>query len=379
VFLRALKALSLVLASIFLTLVAVEVGMRLFTRDLLVPFAPPKPGVYAIRKSEIPNLDYDLMPNFETTDDGVPVKTNSLGFRDREFSEDSQKYRIVALGDSITFGTHVRVEESFAKVLERKAGGPSAPLEVINMGMTGYNTIDEARFLAAKIDRVKPRLVILGICVNDAGVQAGDLSVFAISRKMHAFPIGYSRLLQFLKIRTTALKARAGFKYGSPYNDDSELRKDYGSHLGEFEDPVLDAMMQRLASTPADPGPPDITRWYESKVHVGVMDSGLQLLKQLSEKHQVHVVAMLVPFLDPGNRARWRVVSEIIAHEVGKYGFDWIDATASFEKFGMEKLRRPNSKFKGGWDTLHPNARGHEILADLLLRYLRTTGVAARK
>src|ERR1051326_4754279 len=44
------------------------------------------------------------------------VTTNSLGFRDREFSPDKKsKTRIVALGDSFTYGWGVEAQQSWPK------------------------------------------------------------------------------------------------------------------------------------------------------------------------------------------------------------------------------------------------------------------------
>ena len=50
---------------------------------------------------------------------GVDFRTNSDGFRDREYPvAKTGKYRIIFLGDSLTLGWGVRQEKTFANILE---------------------------------------------------------------------------------------------------------------------------------------------------------------------------------------------------------------------------------------------------------------------
>src|SRR5512134_166244 len=90
---------------------------------------------------------FRLSPNprllFEP-DPGDP-SINADGFRDREFPvERGAAARIVALGDSVTFGWGVPAEDAWPKQLERLLaadGGPDP--EVLNLGVGGYNTRQE--------------------------------------------------------------------------------------------------------------------------------------------------------------------------------------------------------------------------------------------
>ena len=51
-----------------------------------------------------------------------PANTNSFGFRDYEWGmpKPDGRIRIMCLGDSITFGNAVNVEDSYPKILEKK-------------------------------------------------------------------------------------------------------------------------------------------------------------------------------------------------------------------------------------------------------------------
>jgi hypothetical protein len=92
--------------------------------------------------------------------------TNSRGWRDDEapFARRPGVRRIVAVGDSFTFGIGVDHGERYTELLER-----SLPrLEVINLGVNAYGTDQELRALEVEGLRYGPDLVLLQAClVND--------------------------------------------------------------------------------------------------------------------------------------------------------------------------------------------------------------------
>lgn len=73
---------------------------------------------------------------------GVPVMINAEGLRDYEY--DYQRpagvTRILALGDSVTFGWGVKLEDTYPKVLERLLNGGESRdrYEVLNCGVGNY-------------------------------------------------------------------------------------------------------------------------------------------------------------------------------------------------------------------------------------------------
>jgi len=78
----------------------------------------------------------------------VRYRINDGGFRDRNhpLRKPQGVFRIVALGDSVTFGYGVEEEESYSKQLEAIFARRSAPprVEVLNFGVGGYNAYNEA-------------------------------------------------------------------------------------------------------------------------------------------------------------------------------------------------------------------------------------------
>ena len=114
----------------------------------------------------------DLPPNsvatYHTTEFDYTARVNSLGFRDREFDvARSSKCRVIAVGDSFTFGWGVSLEESWPKVLETTLDQAGFSVEVANLGFPGGNPIDYANIVGAAVSLLKPDLVIVSVLLGD--------------------------------------------------------------------------------------------------------------------------------------------------------------------------------------------------------------------
>jgi len=165
-----------VAASSFLALVVSEAGLRLFRPvrylKLPTPVAAVERGESLYRPSTVPGLSYEMVPRRNGSFEGMQVRTNSLGMRGGEPAPaDPSLFRVVALGDSFTFGFGVAEEESYPVVLERILNGSPAArhrrYEVLNLGVVGYNARDEAVVLERRALPLGPRVVVIGYVLND--------------------------------------------------------------------------------------------------------------------------------------------------------------------------------------------------------------------
>lgn len=103
---------------------------------------------------------------------GVPVKINQLGFRDhREYSlaKEPKTFRILVLGDSVTFGHGSVFEHTYPYLLEQQLRGwrPAVDWQVWNLGVPGYNTRQEWAYLKEVAGFFAPDLVVVGFFPND--------------------------------------------------------------------------------------------------------------------------------------------------------------------------------------------------------------------
>lgn len=120
--------------------------------------------------SEDPLISHEHAANRHAKLMGVDFRTNSRGLRDREFSYERTPgvRRVLMLGDSLTVGWGVAVEETFSKRIERMYEDLGVPTEVINTGVGNYNTIQQVEYFMAEGYKYRPDVVVLNYFVNDA-------------------------------------------------------------------------------------------------------------------------------------------------------------------------------------------------------------------
>jgi len=166
--LRALAWLGRLLLIILLTFALLETSTRLYFRYFHRGRPPNLTDLF------IPNpyVGYANKPLFKTVWCGVSVSTNSVGFRENEITQEKPEdvFRIMVLGDSISFGWWVEREKTFPAILQRALSEKcrkNRRVEVLNTGVIGYSTRQERIFFEKMGYKFKPDLVILAHCFND--------------------------------------------------------------------------------------------------------------------------------------------------------------------------------------------------------------------
>ena len=113
-----------------------------------------------------------LAPNYDGWFAGVPVHIDSLELRDpREYALEKKPntFRILVLGDSVTFGHGSVYERTYPYLTEQmlRRWRPDIDWQVWNAGVPGYNTSQELAQLVDVGPRFQPDLVIVGFYEND--------------------------------------------------------------------------------------------------------------------------------------------------------------------------------------------------------------------
>jgi lysophospholipase L1-like esterase len=135
-----------------------------------------------------PLIGHEHAPNRQARLMGVDFRTNAQGQRDREYSFERVpgKLRIAMLGDSLTVGWGVPVEDTFAKRIERMYAAAGIDAEVINFGVGNYNTVQEVQAFLATGHRYRPDVVVLNYFVNDAELLEPARSPSSLMRACYA-------------------------------------------------------------------------------------------------------------------------------------------------------------------------------------------------
>ena len=74
--------------------------------------------------------------------------------------------RIIALGDSLTYGYGIAEEDTYTRVLEGELR-KTFRVEVLNLGVSGSQSEDVHKILRRYFPVLKPDLVVYGVCLND--------------------------------------------------------------------------------------------------------------------------------------------------------------------------------------------------------------------
>lgn len=94
-------------------------------------------------------------------------QNNEIGMRDTRQLADYQKfsYKILAIGDSFTYGWGVNDDETFCKLLEKKIKRDS--VAVLNAGASGSGTDYALKFLQVRGPELSPKVVLYFYYEND--------------------------------------------------------------------------------------------------------------------------------------------------------------------------------------------------------------------
>jgi hypothetical protein len=91
-------------------------------------------------------------------------KNNTDAFRDAEFTvaKPAGVMRIAVVGDSMTEGYQVGIDETYAKQLENVLRARGQNVQVMNFGMSCFSPVQTLYLFKEKIAKYKPDMVILG-------------------------------------------------------------------------------------------------------------------------------------------------------------------------------------------------------------------------
>ena len=159
------KLLTLTLPALIVTGLVLAAGIEIWVRASWDPHKG-SPGLFLTD----PIRGQRLAPNYVGWFAGIPLRINNLGFRDDrdyQLAKSPRTFRILVLGDSVTFGHGAR--HPYPQLLEDllRQWRPDVDWQVWNAGVPGYNTSQELAHLLEIGPSVQPDLVVVGFYEND--------------------------------------------------------------------------------------------------------------------------------------------------------------------------------------------------------------------
>ena len=368
-----MQRLAIALASLLLALGAAELALRL--RD---PIVNESGRQSVLRRSDDPDLLYDLRPGAQAEAWGTSVRVNSRGFRGPEVRErkpgEPALPRVVVIGDSITFGNRLAEGDTFVARLDAKMRELGTPIEALNLGVGGYDTVQEVAFLEHVGLALDPDVVVVGFCPNDLGVVSINLSELLRRPGGADSP---SRLLAWISELGWRRMAERWF---AESNVEEHYCEQFRAQIlpldGDAEALARMDEVARTAVPPASGEPEDVLElrgvlhdWFSSRCRVGRLDWAFARLERDARSHGFRVLVAILPCLDEA--AFYAPCYALVDHLARKHGFDALllkDALASENPADLRLLPK---------DAIHPSTRGHARIAEALAKRLVEAGTLA--
>lgn len=329
---KVVKLSALIFISLLISLVILEVGLRLFNI---------KPPIFQLTQSMVktsdnPVLGYELNPDHP--------EINSYGLKGPELitTKPDTVYRLVTLGDSVTYGCCGTPSlNGYPEMLSQALLPPSthSELEVINAGIVGYNTIQEAEFFSKKIKPLSPDFLIIQVTLNDFEPKTFE----------------YDDLIGTLEPskQTPARK----------FYDVLESTK---NHLGKsvvFQELAYYYLLQRSSTSDPNQAKPAQHKWQD---YTTIADGLAKLQQQLPDNLKERTLIVLFPYFVPDLNAYPPDLlqeHEAIKNTATTLGFQFMDLLPCYQ---TEYNLRHESFQQTKEDVAHPNAYGHSVAAQCI-------------
>lgn len=130
--------------------------------------------------------------------EGIPIRINNIGFRgpDFEVERPRDRFRIVAMGGSSTFGFYDRDEHTYPYLLEHRLrlSLPAHEIDVLNAGIPHADTGNVIAMLRDEILDYRPDVITMYAAYNNAGQVKATTRLQSLSRWMHVHSVTYMGL-----------------------------------------------------------------------------------------------------------------------------------------------------------------------------------------
>ncbi len=343
-----------------LVLVLVEIFLRVFDYNPLkhINEEAGREHIF-LKQSSNKYIRYELNPGYKGTIIRTEIRINSHGFRGREFDIDKKnKFRICVLGDSLAFGTVLKEEDLFPQKMEKYFLRDSIPVEVLNLAVLGYDTLQEVKHFEQKGLKFSPDLVIVAYCLNDIGITPLEYKKIkkfvAMKRSL--------RIVQFLRLKLNRMSLINKLKR------EMNSIKGYDHQFQELyqpveNDPVIDRYVKEIRQILDKYKNPFWLRPYTFPTRIGKIRYSFEELKRMSVENKFEVIVVIFPLLKKFNQQYiYARAHDIIRHEAERNGFKVLDLTEPFDHFGFKKLT---------YDGVHLNAAGHKLASRVLYKELK--------
>jgi lysophospholipase L1-like esterase len=335
-FKKFLKNVSVITLSLFMVFLFLELIIRLTYEFKFKPKGRANlPISRTYKLAENKHLLYELLPNSRAKINGNDYIINAFGFRDKKYRlRKTNRMRILFVGDSVTYGWGISLDETYHKRLEKLLNDKGYDVDVMGMGIPGYNIVQEYHLIKDRALEFNPDILVLQIVPNDFE-RTVKIQTFREGKKLTLLP--YHDLAIPFVIKKT--KLTSFFMQNS--------------HFFKFINLRLSTLKIKQNQ---DFAPKDTFMLGEEKSfrHLGKIN-------KLLKKNSIQFAVAVFPFQNRKKIYAFASLHEKIHKKLEELQVPFIDLYEELNASPKDDL----------WiERLHPSAKGHEIASVVLLKFL---------
>lgn len=330
-----------------IAVIAVAAAIPCLIMEAVLRYSAPAPDSADLWRKLPSEVGWSGHPNTRGMHAGVPVAFNGIGLRDaqRPVYPPSGTLRVIALGDSVTFGMGVAQDKTFPAqteaLLNAAAQGPA--VEVLNMGMPGYNTLHELALLRDVGLGLHPDVVVLGYLYNDIELSADQREQGAVK---------------------SAREQSVGRKIKGLINASWSELKDH-SMFAAWLSPLLANALRPLGVKGLGQIGDVKDQYVDANPNWRRMQEALLEMKRLTSERNIDFVVIVIPAMANFTDAAYPIKEyhQAVVTFCRQNGIGALDLLPAF-------WGRDGTKFWISATDGHPNAEGQRIIATALAGYL---------
>jgi lysophospholipase L1-like esterase len=373
---RFLKDLTLLLLSSAAALLATELFIRLFCpQTLTVPWADRTEGFLApcpnVRGREFVPDTYDVSISFSSQ--------RFRGQREYSIQPGPGVIRLAMLGDSATFGNGANDDQSYPfqlqSILQERLSHTSSVAipEVINAGVGGTGTAEQALWYDRWVEQFRPQLVVLNVFCNDVDgdLKSGLFTMSSDGKASPSFRNKQSRAARNLIL----LRRLPGYRWLAQHSHALNLlRNAIGS--------LIDKSQRITASDDSGAIPLTEPEQLFRRQGLALMAAEVMWLEQRVRSSGARMVIAFLPCRESiypskapwAEEVQWKspAIVERLEETSSKSNAPFVDLTPLVR----QRARQTDKPlyYDGKLDT-HPNPEGYRAIAELVAQFLLDKGL----
>ena len=292
-------------------------------------------------------LIYEPAPNASVAMPYGPAGFSAQSMRDdREHAMEPapDRTRVAVLGDSIVWGEDLPLGATLPRALQRELGDR---FEVLNFGVTGYDTVQEAEWYRVRVRAFHPAIVVLVYCLNDVFIASGPFNKWATPEEARAKDDQDALVEKLAPVREETI-------------EDLSRREEEHAALRLFARARTVWRVRRYEHDPAYTD--EYLLLYAQKDEFDRMSGALARLATDAKADGAKAHLVVSPILRSWDGYHWTSIHDRVAGAARAAGFVVLDPLASLRASHRERDIRT--------DSLHYNASGTSALAAIIARDL---------